>query len=184
MMSNPIPEYTKLHWRPIDVTVEQVAWIGPFIRKVWETISPDDQASILAHWDRCKTFPVIELWQAHPQRHGKPPAQTIGGGYGLSLDLAPLSRFLQESWIELVIAHELAHNYLYSIGAPSHALTEPDDPANLSSHLRAEKEDASSDKAERMEEDAVAVLVRWQFSRSEHEAAIAWGHRTNWGENA
>jgi hypothetical protein len=183
MIPNPIPGYESLQWCPVDVDVAQVAWIRRYFSKVWEAIPSVDRASICDHWDRCRSLPVVQLWRRNPQRQGKPPAQTIPGGYGLSIDLVPLSRFPKEYWIELVIAEELAHNFLFATRAKSHTLTEPDDPGDLNSHLRAEKADASREKNENMERDAVAVLVRWQFSQAEHEAAVAWGRRTNWGDS-
>ena len=170
MVSNPIPGYKRLLWCPINVTEEQIAWISRFFTKVWAIIPQDDQGSILAHWDQCNSLPIIELWPKHPQRQGQPPAQTIAGGYGLSLDLSPLSSFPKDCWIELVIAEELAHNFLFATGASSHALTQPDDPGDLRSHFQAAKTDASTEKKDKMEEDAGAVLVRWKFSRTEQKS--------------
>jgi hypothetical protein len=70
----------------------------------------------------------------------------------------------------LAIAHEYAHIYLFATGDPTHTGRMPDDPVEKVARHSA------------MEAAVRETLLRWGFDLAEHDAAITWGHDTDWGE--
>src|SRR5262249_1752630 len=130
-------------------------------------VPAEDRESILAHWDGLS--PRIKLWPSRLYCQAYPPAQTMHYGSGMRFDIDRLLGFPKEEWIVLAIAEELAHNFLFATRAPSHTLTGPKGAAESLALSQAQ------------EADALEVIVRWGFSRVEHQVMLKWGCETNWG---
>src|SRR5437016_496466 len=118
----------------------QIATVQSAFWDAWNRVPDDDQAAIQGHrrdatplcWLMASNF-YMDYTRTQQQTRGyqfptadpAPACVLFGAGRGIVVDVPRVCRVPCQEWIALVLAHELAHLYLFAIGHNSHHPTGP-----------------------------------------------------------
>jgi hypothetical protein len=136
---------------------------------IWANRLPAEaRTGILAGWSDppIPVFVSLQTDSSFAQKPGLKPAYYLHDHRRFFFHAEALFGFPDPDWLDLTIAHELAHAYLFSIPSPAHALPMLDS--------QAEQEKLHKDR----EKEVYGELERWGFKVSHHLAIYEWGMRT------
>jgi hypothetical protein len=128
------------------------------------------RAGILSGWrSPGPVFVHLQSGQFFASGKGLEPAYYLHDARKFFFAADALFSFPSGDWPVLVVAHELAHAYLFSVCSTAHAPVLPQEPI--------ERERVSNER----EAEVHALLAQWGLDVSLHEAIRAWGEDNGWG---